>query len=82
MEEISREVFSLPFSLLSCDREIFDEIFSLLSDGIYCVVVFSLKYVEEERMKYRPVPWLASTATLVPWSAPVARVHPQTADHR
>ena len=25
------------------------------------------------------VPWLASTATLVSWSAPVARVHPRTA---
>ena len=28
------------------------------------------------------VPWLSSTATLVPWSAPVARVHPRNADHR
>ena len=25
------------------------------------------------------VPWFASTATLVPWAAPVARVHPRTA---
>ena len=27
------------------------------------------------------VPWIANTETLVPWSAPVARVHPRTADH-
>ena len=30
-------------------------------------------------IQFCKVPWFASTATLVPWAAPVARGHPRTA---
>ena len=38
-----------------------------------------LDFMEDDITWVAGVPWLASTATLVPWSAPEARVQPRTA---